>query len=241
MRVVDQQQRAVTAGHCVQPSQRGEITIDREDRLGHHHRRAAGSGRERGGYRVDVGVRGDHRLRAGDAAAVDQRRVVVRVGDEQRPRLDERPQRAEVGQVTGGEDQGTIGAQPAGQVLLQSPVRVGGAPDQARPGRPQPVRRQGRRGRRDDVRVGGQAEVVVAGQIGHLVVGRTRMQSPGEPGLRPQLRAAVERRQPVRHRHPPPLCVPVSPTPAGRNYHPPPPARRFHSVRAVHELPGHSG
>ena len=104
----------------MQLGQRRQVAVDREHRLGDDHGRAAGARRRAGPpTRGRVGVRGDHRLGAGHPAAVDQRGVVVRVGDEQGARAGQRPDRAEVGQVARGEDQGLLGAEPVGQLGLQ--------------------------------------------------------------------------------------------------------------------------
>ena len=53
---------------------------------------------------------------------------------------------------------------------------------------------------RDHLGVGGQAEVVVAGQVDHRVAGRARRSCAGQPGLGPRAGLALQRLLPARHR-----------------------------------------
>ena len=71
------------------------------------------------------------------------------------------------------------------------------AADQTRTGGAQPVRGQGLDRGFDHLGVDGQAEIIVAGQIDDLVVGRPRPQLAGEAGLRPGAGQALERVQPA--------------------------------------------
>ena len=72
-------------------------------------------------------------------AAVEDRRVVARVGDDRVPRGEDRPQGAQVGLVAGGEHQHGLGPHPLRQLLLESEVQVDGAVQETRAGQAGPV------------------------------------------------------------------------------------------------------
>jgi len=71
-------------------------------------------------------------------AAVEDRGVVARVGDDGVAGAEDRPQGADVGLVAGGEDDRVLGALPVGDLLLELEVQRRGAVEQARAGQPVP-------------------------------------------------------------------------------------------------------
>ena len=193
--------------------ERGGVPEHAVDRLGEHDGVRLAARGQCGLDRIDVVVTGDRHAGTGEAAGVHQGCVDVRIRDDQVATARQRTHRAEVRQVTGGEDQcGGLCAEP-GQSLLQFLVHTQGAGDQARgPGSGAPGPRRGR-GSLDDAWIPGQPEVIVAGQVQQrprptagrktaadavplpLLGGRPQ---PGEKRLTHPCSAAAPRRRPWR-------------------------------------------
>jgi hypothetical protein len=74
---------------------------------------------------VRVGVRYDLGGAPRQPAAVDQRGVVARVGDDQRAVRGERGDRGEVGRVPGGEDERGLEPAEFGQLAFELGVQLG--------------------------------------------------------------------------------------------------------------------
>ncbi len=77
MRVVDEQQRAAGPGDAVQRWQRREVAVGGEHRVGDDDGVAPWLPGQRRVDRLDIGMRDDQHPRAGEAAGVDQRRVIA--------------------------------------------------------------------------------------------------------------------------------------------------------------------
>ena len=138
VRLVHHQQRAPRPADGVQRAQRGGVAVHAVDALHHHQRPLLVAGGE---HRVDRGgvvVRHHRDPRPGQPAGVDERRVVRRVGDDERPGARQRRHHAEVRGVAGGEHQ--PGGEPAerGELALQRGVQLRGPGDQPRARRPGP-------------------------------------------------------------------------------------------------------
>ncbi|GAA2724121.1 hypothetical protein GCM10010315_53080 [Streptomyces luteosporeus] len=183
VRVVDQQGRAVLPAGGGEGGQRGGIAVDGEDGVGHGDRPPA-VGRERLAHGLGVGVRDDGLAGTGQARAVDEGGVVGLVAHQQglvRGGSGEGGDGGEVGGVAGGEHEGRLEAAEGGEFLLQAGVQLGAAGDQAGTGGAgAPVPGRLRRGG-GDLGVAGQAQVVVARQVGEGGLGRARAQGAHQP------------------------------------------------------------
>ena len=190
--VVDHQCRAVRAARLVQLAQRGQVTVHREHRVRHHECAFGAAGLEgvRDGRHVAVFHHRD--VGAGQAAAVDQRRVQVGVGHDRGALAGQRGDRAHVRHEARREHQCRLCTAELRQLVLQLDVCLGGARDQARSGRTRAPAQRGGRGGAGDPLVAGQAEVVVAREVQHVGVGAAGTQLPGEPGAAAFVRAGVE-------------------------------------------------
>ena len=180
--LVDDEQRTGGRAGLGELDQRRGVTEHGVDRLGQHqHPPVAGAG-EGGPDRGHVVVRRHHDLGPRQPGGVDQRGVDVGVGDDQGGPVDERGDHREVGVVAGRGDQRRRPAQEGGQLALEVVVQGEGPGHQAGgagAGAPE-GRRLGRGGA--DLRVPREAEVVVAGQVEHGLVGAVRDQPPDQPG-----------------------------------------------------------
>jgi hypothetical protein len=110
---------------------------------------------------VEIAVVVDERLGAREAAAVDDRRVVEGVGEDDVALARERGHHAGVGEEARAEQQARLGAFEVGQPILQAPVDGHVARDQPRGARARAVAHGRLGGRLTDARMVGQAEVVV--------------------------------------------------------------------------------
>ncbi len=160
--LVEDEQRAVVRADLDEAVDVGEVAVHREHGVAHHERAPAfGPVVEQRVERSQVAVREHRDLAAGEAGAVDDRRVVELVGAEERSRSAERGEHAEVRGEAGREEHRGVGVLPVGELLLELGVDRPGADDQ--PGRPRagaPAVECGVRGG-DDGGVLGEAEVVV--------------------------------------------------------------------------------
>ena len=92
-----------------QVGQRGEVSVDAEDRVGDHHRprvRVVLQGIVHGGH---VAVRVDAQTATREAARVDDRGVVVGIGQQQGLAIAKSGDRGQVGQIPRGEGQDCFG------------------------------------------------------------------------------------------------------------------------------------
>jgi len=103
-------------------------------------------------------------LRAAEDAAVEDRGVVARVGDDGVAGREQRPQRREVRLRPRRGDERLLGPHPVGDLLLELEVQLDRPVEQARAGQAGAVRLQGRPRALDDALVGGQPEVVVGAE-----------------------------------------------------------------------------
>ncbi len=103
VRVVQHQGGAELAGGGEVFGEGCGVSVDREHRVGDHQGARQGAGGERRADGPRVAVRGPGDLALGEAAAVDQRGVVVGVGDDQGVRAGERGEHGQVGGVAGGD------------------------------------------------------------------------------------------------------------------------------------------
>ena len=148
------------------------VAEHRVDRLDQHQRATVAGPASAASTARHVVVRDDLDGGPREAHGVDQRRVHVRVGDDERVATAQRGARREVGVVAGREHQRRRLPEVRRQLALELRVqleRPGDEPRGARAGAPAPRRR---RGRLDDGGVAGEAEVVVAGQVGGGALGR---------------------------------------------------------------------
>ncbi|MGY3684196.1 hypothetical protein ACVWXU_007819 [Streptomyces sp. TE33382] len=129
VRVVDEQCGALGPTHLGQRGQRGRVTVDREDRVGHGERPPAVRAQHLA-HRFGVRVRDDGGLGPGEPAAVHDRGMVARVGDDQRALGGQGGEGREVGGVAGGEHEGRLEAAEARQFVFEFGVQFGGAGDQ---------------------------------------------------------------------------------------------------------------
>jgi len=106
-------------------------------------------------------------LRLAQAHAVDDRGVVERVGDDRVLFAQQRFEQATVGVEAGGVEDGVLGAEEVGDGLFQLLVQVLGAADEAYRGHAEAVGVERVLGGGDDVRVVGQAQVVVGAEVQH--------------------------------------------------------------------------
>ena len=104
-----------------------------------------------------------------EADAVDDRGVVERVGDDRVLLAEQRLEEAAVGVEARPVEDGVVGAEEAGDGLLQALVEVLRAADEAHAGEAEAVRVEGllRGGEHRGVR--GEAEVVVGAEVQHLL------------------------------------------------------------------------
>ena len=99
-----------------------------------------------------------------EPGAVDEAGVAGGIQKDGVVGLDQRGQQAHVGQVSGREHQGGLGAHPVGQLVLELAVQRQGAVHQAAAGTAGPVPLDGLDGRPLDPFVAGQSEVVVGSE-----------------------------------------------------------------------------
>lgn len=125
-------------------------------------------------------------------AAVHDRGVVARVGGDEGAAPGECGQRGEIGRVPGGEHEGRLETAERGELPFQPGVQGGGPGDQPGPRRPRPpaVGGVGRGG--DDLRVPGEAQVVVAREVQQLRLGAARTQGAYESGGGPAAGLGVD-------------------------------------------------
>ena len=161
VRVVDHHAHVVAPRELDDLLERRDVAVHREHAVGHDQRPAVVRVAQAPGQVVDVAVAVDERLGAREPAAVDDRRVVELVGEDDLAAARQRGHDAEVGEVAGAEQQRALRALERGEPLLEPPVQRHVARDQprgARAGAPA-HRRVG--GRLAHPRVVGQPEVVV--------------------------------------------------------------------------------
>ena len=171
VRVVHHHQRVVRARQLDDAVQRGDVAVHGEHAVGGDQPQPRAGGLLQLRLQVvHVGVRVAVAGRLAQADAVDDRRVVERVGEHRVAFLQQRLEQAAVGVEAGGVEDGVVGAQKARQRLLQPLVQVLRAADEAHGRQPEAVRAQ-RLGRRvDHRRIAGQSQVVVGAEVEHFRV-----------------------------------------------------------------------
>ncbi|KAG1393372.1 hypothetical protein G6F59_014379 [Rhizopus arrhizus] len=115
---------------------------------------------------VTVGV--TEALGLAQAHAVDDRSMVQRVGDDRVVLAQQRFEQATVGVEAGGIEDRVLLAEEVGDLLLQLLVQILGATDEAHRGHAEAVGIQCVLGGLDQVRMVGQAQVVVGTEVQHL-------------------------------------------------------------------------
>ena len=132
--LVDHQARAEALAQVADLGQRRDVALHREDAVDHDEDAAAvvGGALEHALELVHAVVAEGAQLGAAEQAAVEDRRVVAGVGDDGVGGAEDRPQRADVGLVAGGEDDRVLGPLPVGDLLLELEVQRRGAVEQAR-------------------------------------------------------------------------------------------------------------
>ena len=108
-----------------------------------------------------------YRLALHSRDAVDDRGVVERVGDDGIVGAEQGIEHGTVGIEAGGERDGVVVAQPVGQLLFELSMQIKGAADESNRGHAKAVLIHSRPGGGNDVRVIGQAQVVVGAQVHH--------------------------------------------------------------------------
>jgi hypothetical protein len=193
--LVEQEQRPVAARDGVQLGDGREAAVHGEHGVADHDGGPLATGGEGGLDGAGVTVRGDlepDTAASGQAARVDQRGVVARVGDEQHTAAvikgrGERGHGGEVGQVAGGEHQGARRVAERPELPLKLGVQLGGPGHEARTGRARSPG-AGRRGRRRrEPGISREPEVVVGRQVERhpgvrvLAGRRARNEPPAQP------------------------------------------------------------
>ncbi len=128
---------------------------------------------------VHVGIGEAVALRLAEANAVDDGGVVQRVGDDGVLRAEQRLEHAAIGVEAGGEEDGVVLAEPAGDALLQLAVQRLRAADEAHRGHAEAelVERRARGG--DHLGMVGEAEIVVGAKIEQLALAALRASRRG--------------------------------------------------------------
>jgi hypothetical protein len=122
VRLVDHHARVVALRQLDDLRQRRGVAVHGEDAVGDDQGAAAGGLLEAPLEVVDVAVVVDEGLRARQPAAVDDRGVVERVGEDHVALLRERGHHAGVGEEARAEQQARLGALEVGELLLQATV-----------------------------------------------------------------------------------------------------------------------
>ena len=165
VRVVDDEPRVELLRERAQRRQRREVAVHAEHGVGGDQLALRRRRRETTPQRRHVGVRITDELRAGQQRAVVEARVVQPVGEDRVAAPGERGQDREIGEIPGRERQrarARAGPNERGELGFERRVRREVAADEMRRARADaPARRAVARGR-DDVRVVGESEVVVA-------------------------------------------------------------------------------
>ncbi len=169
--VVDHHERSEPIGDLADRGQVGEVAVHAEDPVGHDHRVAGACVGGLAEFRLEVRhVPGGEPVPPGLAQpdAVDDRRVVQRIGDHgvlgAEQWFEDRPVRIE----TGGEQDRVVGTDVVRDVGLHDPMEVERAADESDRGHAVAVPLDRLVSRRHDLGVVGEAQVVVGAEIHHL-------------------------------------------------------------------------
>ncbi len=170
--LVRHQQRVVLRAERGEPRQIRGVAIHAEDRIGDDEGEASRiRDPPRGHLRVQVTEvqvpidLHDRALRLRQAAAIHERRVVQRVGEDRIPRAGERGQERGVGLEPGVEEQRGLRALPLRQLGLEQIVKGRAAPQQARRARARAVGSRGVGRGVGEAGVFPQAQVVVGAEV----------------------------------------------------------------------------
>ena len=187
MAVVDQDQRAVTVGKFADLLQLGDIAVHREyavagDEL---EPRARGVGLLQAVLElVHVRIGEAVALRLAEPHAVDDRGVVEAVGNDRVLFAQQRLEHAAIGVETGGEHDRIRLAQVLGDRLLELTMQRLRSADEAHGSHAKAELLHGAARRRDDVRVIGEAEIIVGAEIDRIARA-LRGRDMDAPALRP--------------------------------------------------------
>ncbi len=170
MAFVDVHQRVVLLRQRGDFIKRGDEAVHREhavggDQLGLAAGRIGGLQLRFQVGHVAVGVA--ETLGLAQAHAIDDGGVVQRVGDDRVVLAEQRLEQAAVGIEAGGVKDGVVLAEEVGNLLFQLLVQVLGAADEAHRGHAETMRVQRILGGLDQLRVVGQAQVVVGTEVQH--------------------------------------------------------------------------
>ena len=121
---VDDHSRAVGSREVDDVAQGCEVAVHGEHRVGDDHRAASVGSLQSGSQRVQIAMLIDDGLGAREPAAVDDRGMVQRVGEDHVPVVGERRDHAEVGQVARPEQHAGLMAFELRQFGLELLVRV---------------------------------------------------------------------------------------------------------------------
>ncbi|KOT06761.1 8-amino-7-oxononanoate synthase domain protein [Burkholderia mallei] len=166
VRVVDDEPRAVCLGERDEARERRDVAVHAEHGVGDDQLRRRVAGAQARVERVGVAVRVDLHVRARQPRAVDQRRMIERVGEDRRAAARERGERGEVRHVAGAEVQRArrIGeaAGERGELVFERRVRARVAAEQMRAAAARAVAARAFGERFDEARMRGEPEIVVA-------------------------------------------------------------------------------
>jgi len=176
VRVVDHDDRVVSVGEVADLSQPGEVTIHREHPVGGDEPAPCAFALGQARFElVHIAVGVAQPLGLAEADTVDDRRVVERVGDHGVLGTEQRLEQAAVGVEARVIEDRVLGAQELAQAILQALVDLLRAAN--KPHRRQPIAPFVKRsmGGGKDLRVVGQAKVIVGAEVEHLAVRYTHV------------------------------------------------------------------
>ena len=181
MAIVDHDEGAVALGEVADLAELRDVAVHREDAVGGDELEARAVGLRLLQLRfeiVHVGIGEAVAFRLAEPDAVDDRGVVERVGDDRVLGLEQRLEHAAIGVEAGGEEDRVVLAEPARDPLLELAVQRLRAADEAHRGHAEAefVERLARR--RDELRVVGEAEIVVGAEVEHLALAALRPSRP---------------------------------------------------------------
>ena len=167
LRLVDQHAHVVAAGELDDVLERRDVAVEAEHAVGGDQRPAAVALREAPGEVLGVGVPVGERLGSRQPAAVDDRRVRELVVEDDLALARQRGDHAEIGERARAEDDGRVGAQEAGEPLLEPAVQRHRAGRHLRRARADAPAHGRVRGRLAHARVVGEPEAVARAQHQH--------------------------------------------------------------------------
>ena len=165
VRLVDDEDRIVASGAGDEARQGREIAVHAEDGLAHDQPAAAGGGRQELVEMVEVEMAVDLGGRTRKPAAIDDRRVVEGITEDEILGPGEGGEDTEVGEIAGTVEERALLALERGEALLQLLVEGRRAAEQARGAHARAVGAGGHDRALDHARIVSEPEVVVRGQV----------------------------------------------------------------------------